>query len=323
MLQVDLSANKPSDELLESWNYGRSILEGSFLPWVDLQESIISLNMSRRNKSKRDRMIAYPISGVSPARAAALTQSIAQRLKQRKLLDEEKRLKGGYIPSQDDFLIPYDTQSNGRIEFSTIEPSVDVSAIEDVMFHLKRVCGALGLDPSLIGHGDMLAGGLGEGAWFRQSIIAAATGEQLRRAIAAGLNRLCEIHLAYKYNVAYPEDERPWRFDFHASSSAKELENQQSRMLGMDFVDRLNGAIMGFKEAGVGVDHEAYAKYTIHQLLKIDEEDWSEIWSKKAPPVPEGTAAMFGSNIPQSAGDTAAVDKGGDADDDDDDDDDD
>ena len=291
--QYNLGSNKPPDSLIESWNYGRSVLEGSFLPWLDLQESVIALNMSRRNKAKRDRMIAYPVGGQSPARAAALTQAIATRLKQRKQLDEEKRVSGGYVPSQDDFLLPYDINGNGKIEFSTIEPNADVSAIEDVMFHVKRVCGALGLDPSLIGFGDMLAGGLGEGGWFRSSILAAATGEQLRRAIASGLNRLFEIHLAYKYKVAFPAEERPWKIDFHAASSAKEIESNQSKLMKMDLIDRLNQSVMAFKESGVGINSENYAKYAIHQLLGIDESDFESIWDKKAPPAPDGTADDF------------------------------
>lgn len=284
---------KPPEHLVESWNYGRSILEGSFLPWVDLQESVIALNMSRRLKSKRDRMIGYPIGGMAPARAAALTQAIATRLKQRKQLDEEKRIAGGYVPSQDDFLLPYDINGNGKIEFSTIDPNPDISQIEDVMFHVKRICGALGLDPSLIGFGDMLAGGLGEGGWFRSSILAAATGEQLRRAIASGLNRIFEIHLAYKYKVVFPAEDRPWKLEFHAASSAKEIENNQSKLMKMDLIDRLNQSVMAFKESGVGINSETYAKYAIHQMLGIDEDDFESIWDKKAKPAPEGTADDF------------------------------
>jgi len=302
--QWDLGTAKPPEQLLESWNYGQSILEGSFLPWVDLQESILALNMARRNKSKRDRMIAYPVGGQSPSRAAALTQAIAQRLKQRKQFDEEKRLAGGYIPAQDDFLLPYDTNGNGKIEFSTIEPNVDIQAIEDVMFHLKRICGALGLDPSLIGFGDMLSGGLGEGGWFRQSILAAATGEQLRRSISSGLNRLFEIHLAYKYSLVYPPQERPWTIQFHAASSAKEIENQQTRMLRMDLVDRLNQTIMAFKENGVGIDSENYAKYAIHDLLGIEEEQFEDIWKKGEPPAAEGAAKDFAGSGKSSSNDS-------------------
>lgn len=292
--QWNIGADAPSEALVESWNYGRSILEGCFLPWLDLQESVIALNMSRRNKSKRDRMIGFPVGGQAPARAAALTQAIAQRLKQRKLLDEEKRQAGGYVASQEDFLLPYDSQTgNGKLEFSTIEPNADVSAIEDVMFHVKRVAGSLGLDPALIGFGDMLAGGLGEGGWFRQSILAAATGEQLRRSISIGLNRMFEIHLAYKYKTAYPPNKRPWELQFHAASSAKEIEENQSKLLKMDLTDRLNQTVQAFREAGVGIDATKFAKYSIHHVLGMDEGEWEELWDKKAPPAAEGSAEAF------------------------------
>lgn len=291
--QMDLGSKRPPEALVEAWNYGQSVLEGTFLPWLDLQESIISLNMSRRNKAKRQTLIAYPVGSQSPARAAALTQAIAQRLKQRKNLDEKMRREGGYAPTQDDFLLPYDTNQSGRVEFNTVEPNVDVNSIEDVTFHLKRICGSLGLDPSLIGFGMDMSGGLGEGSWFRTSIIAAATGEQLRRTIAAGLNRLFEIHIAFKYKLVYPAQEKPWKLQFHAASTAKELEENQTRMLRMDLVDRLSQQMMAFSEAGVGVDKSNFAKYVIHQMLGLDEEDFTDIWSKNAPPAPDGTAKDF------------------------------
>ena len=40
---------------------------------------------------------------------------------------------------------------------------------------MKRLGGALGVDPSLLGFGDMLSGGLGDGGFFRVSVLASVS----------------------------------------------------------------------------------------------------------------------------------------------------
>lgn len=53
---------------------------------------------------------------------------------------------------------------------------------------MKRLGGALGVDPSLLGFGDMLSGGLGDGGFFRVSVLAAVKANLIRAAIRDGLN---------------------------------------------------------------------------------------------------------------------------------------
>lgn len=64
---------------------------------------------------------------------------------------------------------------------------------------MKRLGGALGVDPSLLGFGDMLSGGLGDGGFFRVSVLAAVKANLIRAAIRDGLNQICQIHCAYRY----------------------------------------------------------------------------------------------------------------------------
>ena len=281
---MDISLSEPQTILTETQNYGVSILEAAYQPYTDLWEAIVSLNISRRNKSRRERAIAYPFGGMNPVKASQFIQMIADKLKQRKVMDYEKRLSKGYVPTTDDLLLPYASDGKGRLEFNVIDPNVNIDAIEDLMFHVKRVCSALSIDPSLVGFGDMLSGGLGEGGWFRLSLNAASTGEQLRRSLRQGLNRLFDIHIAYKYNKVFSAEDRVWRIKFNAASSAKENEEKSNLLMSLDVAERLTGLLANFgaEEGGGGIEKDGFAlaNYILTDVLKLDEERVNTIIKK-------------------------------------------
>jgi len=79
----------------------------------------------------------------------------------------------------------------------------DIQGIEDVTFHINRLGSAVGIDPSLLGFGEQLSGGLGDGGFFRVSILASIKAQMLRTAVKTGLERLFEIHVAYKYGKTF------------------------------------------------------------------------------------------------------------------------
>ena len=53
----------------------------------------------------------------------------------------------------------------GGIQIDTVQGTPDINGLEDVLFHVKRLGSAVGVAPSLLGFGDMLSGGLGDGGF--------------------------------------------------------------------------------------------------------------------------------------------------------------
>lgn len=101
-----------------------------------------------------------------------------------------------------------------------MEGNPNLDGLADIDFHVKRLGSALGVDPSLLGFGEMLSGGLGDGGFFRISVLAAIKAAMLRRAILSGLESLFDIHVAYKHGKAFCRGEKPWRIVFNSVSSA-------------------------------------------------------------------------------------------------------
>ncbi|NMS31495.1 hypothetical protein, partial [Vibrio parahaemolyticus] len=103
------------------------------------------------------------------------------------VVDRSRKL--GFIPTVINTLLPFMGGAKGGLQIDTFTTDPNISHIEDIMFHLKRLAGTLGVDPSMLGFGDLLSGGLGEGGFFRTSIQSALRANQIRAAVVAFVKR--------------------------------------------------------------------------------------------------------------------------------------
>lgn len=104
--------------------------------------------------------------------------------------------------------------------------------MELVMTHLRRAVGNLGLDISLLGWADMLAGGLGDGAAFHTSAQVMQRSALIRQAISEPLIDLIIMHFAYKYKKVFTRADLPFKIEFYSDISAaatEALNNKNTR----------------------------------------------------------------------------------------------
>lgn len=184
--------------LVESQEYGTSLIATAYGPWMDLLDALCSLKMSRRNAARLERIIGVTTGKLDPERAAYYLDMIAERTSNASNEIQEQSFLDGSVQTIVNHYIPMFTEKGG-IQIDSVQGTPDINGLEDVLFHVKRLGSAIGVDPSLLGFGDMLSGGLGDGGYFRMSIMAAVKADLLRKAIKNGIQRLCEIHVAYKY----------------------------------------------------------------------------------------------------------------------------
>ncbi len=141
-------------------------------------------------------------------------------------------------------------------------------SIDDVMVHLKLLCGALGIDPSMIGFADLLSGGLGEGGFFRTSAHAAERSRMIRGALTDLFNHIIDVHLTFKDGRTFPESARPWRINFFGSISALEKEKQSTQMDAANSAMLVTQVFQQVKE--LGLDKKAMEQL-FTTVLKFDE----------------------------------------------------
>ena len=270
-----------SDTIMESQNYGTSLLETAFGPWMDLHNAILSLNMSRKNASRLERMIGINTGKLSPQKAAQYLNIVAGQMKKVDKANAERSLKKGFIQTVINHLIPIFGDGRARLDISTIEGTPNIEAINDITFHINRLCGALGVDPSLLGFGENLSGGLGDGGFFRVSVMAAMKSQMLRYAIQTGVEQLCDIHIAYKFKKAYLPGEKPYRIVFNSVSTAmerEEMENRESRVQLATGIAQLVGML---DQEGLGYDKNFLENFLFTDIMKIDEEKFKVMFPRK------------------------------------------
>lgn len=141
--------------------------------------------------------------------------------------------------------------------------------IEDVMFHFKLLCGALGTDPSMLGFSDLLSGGLGDGGFFRTSAQAAERSRLIRGALTDFFDHIVDIHLSYRDGKTFPSNARPWRINFYGSISALEKEKQATQTEAANSAMLITQCFQQAKEVGLDASTMELLFTTI---LKLDEQ---------------------------------------------------
>ncbi|CAH0543132.1 portal protein [Vibrio marisflavi] len=234
-LYSDAHTRKP----IETQNYGTSMLHTSFESWSMLRQAIASLGSSRVNAAMIDRLITANTDGLDAARAAEYINLIAEQLKKDRQEVVTKSQKTGVLPTVMNTLVPVLGGSKGGLQIETFSTDPNINHIEDIMFHLKRMAGALGVDSSLLGFGDLLSGGLGDGGFFRTSIQAALRANHIRSACVAFIKRAIDIHTIFRDGKVWHDEDAPFEIRFNSLNTAIQQEEAAAQESNVNYATTL------------------------------------------------------------------------------------
>lgn len=227
----NLMAKPEEAEVTENLNRGNSFLEYSLEAWSSLNAALASMKATRNNAAKIDRLIAVATGNLSPAQGANFINGLGQHLKRNQDAVSAMAQNGNVTPSVLNHFIPVQADGKGGITIDTQSTSADISGIEDIMLHLRRLAGSLGIDASMLGWQDSMSGGLGEGGFLNVSIQAAQRAEWIRMAATKFVMDAAAIHMAWKRNEGYP-DGVPYHAEFNSLNTAiaeQEASEQEGR----------------------------------------------------------------------------------------------
>lgn len=265
--------------LSETQNYGTSFLEYSYEPYINLCDSLRALKAARRNSATINRLIAMATDELDPVNAANHLRNVSQGLK--RSMDEIARISrnGNTMPTQLNHLIPM-MGNKGGVTFDTQQIPVDISGIEDVMFYLRQFCASCGSDASLMGWSDQMTGGLGEGGWAQTAIQGAQRGLWIRNAAYTTLNRIIDIHCAFKYGKVYQPNNRPYRAEFNSNNNAIQAENDRERESNINYISGLVGVLDAMTNNQRLVGSQTLVTSMLSDTLKMPLETVNKIYSE-------------------------------------------
>lgn len=282
---------------METQNYGQSLLETSYESWYWLREALKSLIASRQLAGKKDRFVTVSTAGLDTARAAEYINLVTSQLKSDKEASLRQQEKSGLVSSVWNAIIPL-MGDKGGVNIDTQTMSPDIQHIEDIMFHLKRLAGTLGVDPSMLGFSDLLAGGLGEGGFLRTSIQSAMTANLLRSAAFEFTQRSIDIHTAFRDGKVWLPEDRPYEICFNSMSTAIAQEEEAARETRANYATVV-ASVLDLIEQGAMAKSGKFKTHLYTNILELDPELTKEILAELAKKTSEDKAMMESLQVPQ------------------------
>lgn len=232
---------------------GGSLIYSAEEPYNNLVSSLLGLVGQRWMDSIDEQMLTVNLSDMSTNHQEKFLDSVVAMLKRSKEVAEKAVTEGKPVMERIRHIVPvFNEKQLATVQSSNGgQPGRSGSiGIEDVMLHARLLAGAIGVDLSMIGFADQMAGGLGDGGWFRTSAQVAERARIIRVALADFYNQIIDIHTLQRYGVVFPPSMRPWNINFYGSISALESERQRTRSESMSVGLMLVQAIQQMKDLG-------------------------------------------------------------------------
>lgn len=233
---------------------GGSLLYNAEEPYDNLNATLLGLVSQRWRASLDHRIVGVQLEGATVEQQERFTNSVVDMYKDLKVIVANAIKNGTPITESVTSVLPMWNEKQLVNLSSTDKSGVQTITIEDVMLHARLLSAAIGPDLSLLGFADQLAGGLGEGGFFRTSAHVGERARIIRVALAEFFNQVADIHTLKRYGMVFPPNERPWSINFYGSISALEAEKQRTKAESMNSGMLLVQAMQSLKDMGASKD---------------------------------------------------------------------
>lgn len=199
---------------------------GSFLfpiegAWRDLTIARAGMNNQQIADSVRQAFIAINVEGMPPDQQKKYQASLTKTLQSYRQQVEDAFDGGEALYGTQWHVLP---QWGDKQVVSPIGDMAQRSSpLNDtsLMTAMRRVAGGLGIDLSMVGWADMLAGGIGDGAMFHTSAQIMRRSNFIRPANIKAYNHIMAVHWGLKYGEFFTnEADYPWQFTYYSEQSA-------------------------------------------------------------------------------------------------------
>lgn len=256
---------------------GGSFLEGAEEPYDNLTASLTGLVGQRVLNSINESMIGVNMESMTAEQRQQFMSSLRKMLTESKARAEQAVKEGKPLLERLYHLMPtFGDKQLVRVDGFNSGIGGNNITTEDVFLHARMLAGALGIDLAMLGFADQMAGGLGEGGFFRVSAQAAERSRIIRTALCTFFDDIVDVHTLHKYGFVLPDGERPYRINFYGSISALESEKQRTKEAAYNTAATLVGVLANLQEIGL---QQRPARYILSKIIELDEADAQKLVS--------------------------------------------
>lgn len=236
-----------------------SMVGGSFLypverAWDDAMISLMGLNNQQIADSVKQAFLTVNMDGMPPNQQKKYKEGLVKTLQNYRDQIREAFKGGEALYGTKYHVLPTWGDKQNIQPVGDLAQRTAPLSTETLMINLRRIAGGLGLDLSLIGWADMLAGGLGDGASFHTSAQIMRRSMLIRQALIDAFNHLMSLHWGVKYNEYFYDGDYPWQFDFYSDQSAAATEALNNKQTRMNTVALIAQSLTALREVGLKKD---------------------------------------------------------------------
>lgn len=276
-LRYSLEIDDMDDLPLMPGMVGGSLLYPAEKPYDDLTSSLLGLVGQRWMDSIDEQMLAVNLDGMNKDQQKTFLDSIVKMLNKSKQIAENAVKRNKPVMERVRHIVPtFNEKQVMQITGNAAGQRTANVSIEDIMLHARLLSGSMGVDLSMLGFADQLAGGLGEGGFFRTSAQIGESSRTIRTAQSEFYDSIIDVHTYKKYGFVFDKKDRPFSINFYGSISSAEAEKQNTKANAMNGGLMLVQAIQQFKD--LGADKEMMKQF-LTQTMLLDE-DISELYSR-------------------------------------------
>jgi len=233
---------------------GGSFLDGAETAWKKFTAAWAGLTGQRVRDSIKQTIVTVQQNEMTKKQRATLKSALATTFAAMNAYVTAV-VQAGVVPMTELFhFLPV----SGEKQMVTLNERASASAsgssmtIDDVMMNARFLAGALGVDLSMLGFGDQLSGGLGDGGFFRLSAHAAERARMIRAAFSEFANHIIKVHCIQKHGLDFG-DRLPWRVEYAGGISAYETEQARTRADKMNATALMVQTLAQMKDLGLDV----------------------------------------------------------------------
>lgn len=230
---------------------GGSFLQNVESAWKDVVLNFTALNTQQIVDSVKTAFLTVDVSGMPDHNRKIYKEGLTQALLKHHEKAKDALMGGDPLWATNWIVLPQWGDKQVMNPLGDMAQRSTPLSMELVMTHLRRAVGSLGLDVSLVGWADMLAGGLGDGAAFHTSAQVMQRAALIRQALTDALNRLCNIHFAFKYGKGFNPGDLPFKIEYYSDISAAATEALNNKNTRANTLMMTAQSIQALKELGL------------------------------------------------------------------------